>query len=83
MGGYLWCLKCCRTYRDGKQRTVNNIQKCYYAVCEARASVSTMPWSSIRILHPHYPEFPDYGHAYPAFKLTAADRLTAGRLGHE
>ena len=76
--GYLWCLHCERTYRNGEYREeaeeiVNSngetekfwFQMCPYEGCAGDTVWDGWEWERIREGHPEYPEVPEKGRVYP------------------
>lgn len=70
--GYLWCLKCERTYPESEYREVRNnkgqvYQMCPYKDCDGDAVIDAWDWAKIRDAHPQYPEIPECGIIYPQY----------------
>lgn len=69
--GYLWCLKCERTYKESEYRTVVNgdgdlMEMCHYEDCRGDAFADAWDWDKLKELH-GYPEKPEKGKVYPQF----------------
>lgn len=75
--GYLWCLHCERTYKDGEYREevmevvngsgeIENLkfEMCPYEGCDGDTVLDGWEWEQIKGKHPEYPEIPERGKAY-------------------
>jgi hypothetical protein len=63
--GWVWCLRCNRTFRDEDYRRArDNYRRCAYPDCAGLAPFDMIDWRDIRLLCAEYPQTPEPGRAY-------------------
>ncbi len=65
--GFLYCIHCERTYKNGQYRQVGEFQMCPYEDCDGDTVMDAWEWEVIREHHPEYPEKPENGVVYPMY----------------